>query len=168
MSDEAVARGRELVWHLGEAACVTFAKGDADTVISAFGGDPAHVSVMTIEESEAALSGYHYSAVPKTVLVRGVGDWQVAVEPNGFEGSRIEVLRPFCARGPALSVFWGLNGSQFSYAVGGRTAVGFAITEPARVAAWARGQRVLELVVDLSRCLRCTLRSSRPQDAAFY
>lgn len=110
-------------WH--QALCVTYGRcGDEAAMITAFGGDPA--ATMRAERLHEVLDGYHYSRVPPAVLVVSVGDWQIGIEENGFEGSRPEVLRRVAGAEFALSVYWNVNGhTRFSYSRGGRTQVGF-------------------------------------------
>jgi hypothetical protein len=151
VTDEVIGYYQDLLadrWDLGEAVCLTYAYGiDEDGLIRAFGGDPADTAPRSLVEAGAELSAYHYSEVPATVLVAPIGDWLLGLEYNGFQGSRPEVLRAASGGGHAasggghaasgggraLSVFWNINGHEtFCYAVGGRTVLGFDLTDPDR------------------------------------
>jgi hypothetical protein len=60
-----------------------------------------------------------------------IDDVVVAVEPNGFAGSRPEVLRRASGNGAAVSVFWNVNGqTRFSYAVAGAVVTSFELSAP--------------------------------------
>lgn len=65
-----------------------------------------------------------YDAIPVhagAALAGVLGEWTVLVEPNGFQGSRPDVLTGLSRRGRALSVFWNANGDgQLVYAEQGR------------------------------------------------
>ena len=55
-----------------------------------------------------------------------MGDVVVAVEPNGFQGSRPEVLRVASRMGDAVCVCWNVNlHCRFSYSVGGELVTSF-------------------------------------------
>jgi hypothetical protein len=136
VTEEVIGYYRELLagpWRgLSDAVCVTYVAGvDEDAMIRAFGGDPTEAAARSLSEVGAELAGYHYSAVPAVVLVTPVGDWLLGVEPNGFQGSRPEVLRAASVDGRALSVYWNINATnQITYAVGGRTSVVFDMHRP--------------------------------------
>ena len=62
----------------------------------------------------------------EVAAVGQVGDVVVAVEPNGFQGSRREVLRVASRVGEAVSVYWNVNlVCRFSYSVGGELVTSF-------------------------------------------
>lgn len=65
-----------------------------------------------------------YDAMPAhagAALAGRLGRWTVLVEPNGFQGSRPEVLSGLSNRGRALSAFWNGNGDgQLVYAEHGQ------------------------------------------------
>ncbi|MCA2215705.1 DUF6461 domain-containing protein [Jidongwangia harbinensis] len=112
------------------ALCFTYAKGlDEAALITAFGGDPS--ATMPQAELFETLAGFHYSRVPAALLVADLGGWCVGIEPNGYQGSRPEVLRRAAVGGAAVSVYWNVNATNaFSYATGGRTVVGFDMLDP--------------------------------------
>ncbi|KUL23700.1 DUF6461 domain-containing protein [Actinoplanes awajinensis] len=107
----------------GEAFCVTFVRGlDDAALIAAFGGDPA--GARSPADLAQVLDGFRYGEEPATLVVATIGDWRVAIEINGCQGSRPEVLRRAAAAGDgvALSVFRDVSGrSEFSYLSGDRT-----------------------------------------------
>ena len=115
-----------------EALCFTYAQGlDTAAMITAFGGDPA--AMMPEAALREALGRFHYSEVPPAVLVVELDGWCLGIEPNGFQGSRPEVLGRAAAGGAAVSVFWNINASnEFTYRAGGRTIVGFDMLSPER------------------------------------
>src|SRR5215210_1992446 len=97
---------------LSEAGCVTVVLGsDVPAVVSAFGGDPGVPPLHKTELLDLPL-------MTKVARVASVEPAVVAVEWNGFEGERIEVLRAVSANELAVSVFWHVNGRMtFSLAV---------------------------------------------------
>jgi len=117
---------------IGDAVCVTYAQGiDEDAMIRAFGGDPDQAALRSLAEVGEELAGYHYSEAPHVLPVTRVSDWLIGVEPNGFQGSRPEVLRAASVDGSALSVYWNINASnRFTYAADGRTSVVFDMRRP--------------------------------------
>jgi hypothetical protein len=105
------------------AACVTWVDGlQSQEVARRFGGDLRRTKRQTV----AAATREHYRSAsddPLGVLVVGEhGDWVVVVEPNGFQGSRREVLRELTRDGGrAASVYWNENADNaLVYSVGGR------------------------------------------------
>jgi hypothetical protein len=109
---------------LANGACVTVVRGlDLAGTVSAFGGDPSvgPIPLHTV-----------YAGVEPDVAAIGVlDDVVVVVEPNGFAGSRPEVLRLASAAGPAASVFWNINlHTRFSYAVDGQVVTSFELQSP--------------------------------------
>ena len=74
---------------LGAAACVTFVEGmDIAAVAEAFGG-----SLAEAVEKDLDPNGYDPEFETPWVALRQVGDWVLALEDNGWQGSRHEVLR---------------------------------------------------------------------------
>ncbi|MEU4689578.1 DUF6461 domain-containing protein [Actinoplanes sp. NPDC023714] len=118
---------------LAEALCVTWFRGiGADEAFRAFGADPATAEPLTPERAADLTDHVHYSDWPDVVKIGPLGgDWLVAVEVNGFQGTRPEVLRPLSRNGAALTVFWNVNAvNEFAYAAGGRTVVSFEMSDP--------------------------------------
>lgn len=135
MSEELIEHYRTLLANgpgPAEAVCLTYATGCAeDAIIRAFGGDPSTAEDATIAEAQAWAMSFHYSEVPCFALIGDFGDWWIAVEPNGFQGSRPEVLRGASAAGRALSVYWNVNADNaFNYAVAGRRLLTFDMMFP--------------------------------------
>jgi hypothetical protein len=110
---------------IGEAGCVTFVEGtDLGAVAAAFGG--------SLDEAvEVAVDGaYEPDYAQEAVMLRQVGGWVVAIEDNGWQGSRPEVLRRLIA-GRAVSCFWNVNAvTRFSYANHGTVVTAFEALFP--------------------------------------
>ena len=119
-------------WDLREAVCVSYVHGiGEDTMIRAFGGDPAGTAPRSARDTGEEFAGLRYDRIPPVLLVASVGEWLIGVEYNGFQGSRPEVLRGASSGGTAVSVYWNVNGTnRFTCATGGRTAVGFDMRRP--------------------------------------
>jgi hypothetical protein len=87
---------------VGEAACLTFVGGrDRDEILSAFGAQ--------LDQPTATLD----EALDDTITCVGVlawGDGFIAIEPNGGEGLRPDLLRELSRAGAAASLFWNVNG----------------------------------------------------------
>jgi hypothetical protein len=113
---------------LGDAACLTLTEpATADAVARAFGGDPAQVRELRLDEAAEEL------AEGPWVALRPVGTWILAVELNGWQGSRPEVLERVSAGGRAVSAYWNVNGqTQFSYAAAGQVLTAFDAVFPER------------------------------------
>jgi Family of unknown function (DUF6461) len=105
-----------------EALCVAVVTGRTeDEVLDAYGGDPAATFPATFEGVwDLGADG------DVVLLVRTVGDRVLAVENNGYEGSRPEVLREVTAPGAAMvSVFWNVSADRVSVAGDGALLVAF-------------------------------------------
>lgn len=88
---------------LHEAACVTvIAGGTPADVLAAFGADTS--IVLSLDDAFGGGDTYFAS-----VAVQGVPGGVVAVEWNGFQGSRPEVLARLSGLGPTASIFWNVN-----------------------------------------------------------
>jgi hypothetical protein len=113
---------------LDGAACLTLAEpGSVLAVAAAFGGDPARARALPL-----ARAGDEFAGVP-WVAVRAVDSWVLAVELNGWQGSRPEVLERVAAGGRAVSAYWNVNGqTQFSYAAAGQVLTAFDAVFPGR------------------------------------
>jgi hypothetical protein len=118
---------------LGEAFCITLVRGlDEAEVLRRFGGEGGRPRPLTAAEAwELSLSlaaGY-----PRLVLATRRGGWVVAVEANGWEGSRPEVLRALSAGTQAVSVYRTVNAlGYFSDAADGELRVQFELLFPQR------------------------------------
>lgn len=108
---------------LAVGACVTVVRGlDVASTVAAFGGDP---SIPPRPLASVFEQGFYMDIA----AVAAVGDVVVAVEPNGFAGSRPEVLRRASGNGAAVSVFWNVNDDTcFSYAVAGAVVTSFDLS----------------------------------------
>jgi hypothetical protein len=63
--------------------------------------------------------------------VRSLGPWVLAVEINGWQGSRAEVLSRISQGTRAVSALWNVNAlTRFSYAAGGRVLTAFEAMSP--------------------------------------
>jgi hypothetical protein len=95
-------------------------------VVGALGGDPS----VAPEPLAPLLTGGPYAEM---AAVGSVGDAVVALEFNGFQGSRPEVLRPASHEAVAVSVFWNAKGmSKFAYAVAGDVVTQFEFPSSGR------------------------------------
>jgi hypothetical protein len=99
---------------LAQAGCVTVVTGaTASHVLKAFGARTDHTHTV---DDAFLLEGH------AAVCVVDVPGGVVAVEINGYQGSRAEVLGPASRRGKAASIFWNVNYVvQFTCARRGRT-----------------------------------------------
>lgn len=113
---------------LDDAACLTLTEpATVAEVARAFGGDPARARELTLAEAAAELTDGPW------VAVRPVGSWVLAVELNGWQGSRPEVLERVAATGRAVSTYWNAGGrAQFAYAAAGRVLTRFDAVFPER------------------------------------
>lgn len=88
---------------LGEAACVTLVAGaTARDVLDAFGAD---TSIALTEEDAFGGGGTHFASVAARQVAGGV----VAVELNGFQGSKPDVLVRLSQLGLTASIFWNVD-----------------------------------------------------------
>jgi hypothetical protein len=117
---------------LREAFCITLVRGlDEGEVLRRFGGERSQPRPLTAGGA-GELSGSFHAGYPQTILAtRSVG-WAVAVEDNGFEGWRPEVLRALSRGSQAVSVFDNGSEGDFSYAADGRLLVQFELLFPRR------------------------------------
>lgn len=87
---------------LGEAGCLTVVVGaDTEKVLDAFAAE----SKERVSIEDASLV-----PTPHVAVADAAGGALVAVELNGYEGSRPEVLARASRRGKAASVYWEING----------------------------------------------------------
>ncbi|MEV1287659.1 DUF6461 domain-containing protein [Micromonospora sp. NPDC049679] len=107
---------------LSVAATVTVATGaTVEEVLLAFGADPHRsATIRDIEQNHGPGSLDPWVAVLDTTGA------VLAVEYNGFEGSRAPVVRTASARGRAASMFWNVNAvTRLSFAEQGRLLASF-------------------------------------------
>jgi hypothetical protein len=102
---------------LSDAACVTaIADAAVEAVLAAFGADPS------IELTGNDAFGDDYGGA---VAAHAVPGGVVAVELNGYQGSRGEVLARLSTLGLAASIFWNVeDDNAFTYASDGEVADG--------------------------------------------
>jgi hypothetical protein len=117
---------------LGEAFCITLVRGlDEAEVLRRFGGEHSPPRRLTVAEV-----GELWEPLPtrylQLVLVATADGWVVAVEGNGFEGWRPEVLRALSRDTQAVSVFDNSIEGYFSYAADGALLVQFELLFPQR------------------------------------
>jgi hypothetical protein len=116
---------------LREAFCITLVRGlDEGEVLRRFGGERSQPRTLTVGEA-GELSGFH-AGYQQIVLVARPGSWSVAVEDNGWEGWRPEVLRALSRGTQAVSVLDNGSEGYFSYAADGRLLVQFELLFPQR------------------------------------
>jgi hypothetical protein len=113
---------------LDDAACLTLTEAaTVAEVARAFGGDPGRARELTLDEAAEQLTEGPW------IAVRPVGSWVLAVELNGWQGSRPEVLERVSAGGRAVSAYWSVNGqTQFCYADRGQVMTAFDAVFPER------------------------------------
>jgi hypothetical protein len=88
---------------IGEAGCVTFVAGaDVASVTRGFGGRAGDATTMTLRDVDARPG-------EDLVAVRSLGPWVLAVEINGWQGSRAEVLARISRGTRAVSAFCNVN-----------------------------------------------------------
>jgi Family of unknown function (DUF6461) len=116
---------------LREAFCITLVRGlDEAEVLRRFGGEHSPARRLTVAEV-GKLSEPLPSRDLQLVLVAVADGWSVAVEANGFEGSRPEVLRALSRGSQAVSVYRNVNAlGYFSDAVDGALLVQFELLFP--------------------------------------
>ena len=118
---------------LREAFCITLVRGlDQAEVLRRLGGEQSQPRTLTAAEA-GELSGSFDAGYPQLVLAARAGGWSVAVEDNGWEGSRPEVLRALSGGTQAVSVYRNVEAlGYFNYAVAGEVLVGFELLFPQR------------------------------------
>jgi hypothetical protein len=117
---------------LRQAFCITLVGGlDEPEVLRRFGGERSQPRTLTVTEA-GELSGSFHAGYPQLVLVATADGWSVAVEDNGFEGWRPEVLQALSRGTQAVSVFDNGSEGYFSYAVNGALLVQFELLFPQR------------------------------------
>ncbi|MFF2087241.1 DUF6461 domain-containing protein [Nocardia sp. NPDC058176] len=111
---------------LAEAATITVvAARNPDTVVRAFGGDPATPEAMATLEGRAMEHGDPWLAVAP------VADGVLAVEYNGYQGSHAPELRALSRGTRAASMYWNINGlTRLSFAADGRIVAAGELGEP--------------------------------------
>lgn len=117
-------------------ATVTIASGvGVEELISAFGGDP------TVPAAALAPGD-----MDQRLLVGVLGNGVVAIEPDGWQGNRPEVLRRVSVNGRVASLYWNVNAvERFAAAEAGEMLDKFEY--------WSHAEspRILELSEDLDR-----------------
>jgi Family of unknown function (DUF6461) len=111
---------------LHEAFCITLVRGaDGVEVLRRFGGEQGQLRTLTLGEA-GELSGSFQAGYPQLVLAARSGGWTVAVEDNGWEGTRPEVLWALSRGTRAVSVYRNVHAlSLFRLAVDGALVVQF-------------------------------------------
>jgi Family of unknown function (DUF6461) len=117
---------------LRDAFCITLVRGlDEVEALRRLGGERSQPRPLTVSEA-GQLSGSLHAGYPQLVLVAKADVWSVAVEDNGFEGKRPEVLRALSSGTQAVSVFHNGSEGYFSYAMDGGLLVQFELLFPQR------------------------------------
>jgi Family of unknown function (DUF6461) len=117
---------------LRETFCITLVRGlDQAEVLRRFGGERSQPRTLTVTQT-GELSGSFHARSPQLILVTTADGWSVAVEDNGFEGWRPEVLRALSRDSQAVSVYDNRSEGYFSYAADGRLLVQFELLFPQR------------------------------------
>jgi hypothetical protein len=110
---------------IAQAACITVATClSCEEVLLALGADLDSGTLPWADLSQIE---------EPTVAVVAAGDAVVAVEPNGWQGNRPEVLRPLSRSGRAASTYWNTDSDmKVSVAEGGRLLCTFDPVAPDR------------------------------------
>jgi Family of unknown function (DUF6461) len=118
---------------LREAFCITLIRGlDQAEVLRRIGGERSRPRSLTVAEAGERSNSFR-AGYPQLVLVARADGWSVAVEDNGWEGSRPEVLRALSGGTQAVSVYRNVNAlGYFSYAVDGGLLARFELLFPQR------------------------------------
>src|SRR6266536_1885952 len=113
--------------------CFSLVRGlDQVEVLRRFGGERNQPRTLTLGEA-GHLSGSFHAGYPQLILVTKAGGWSVAVEDNGWEGTRPEVLRALSRGTRAVSVHSTVGAlGHFNYAVDGEVLVSFELLFPHR------------------------------------
>jgi Family of unknown function (DUF6461) len=133
----AEATAADYAWFNGhglrQAFCITLVRGlDQGEVLRRFGGERSQPRALTAGEA-GELSGSFHAGYPQIILATRSAGWAVAVEDNGWEGSRPEVLRALSGGTQAVSVYRNVNAlGYFSDAVDGQVRVRFELLFPQR------------------------------------
>jgi hypothetical protein len=133
----AEATAADYAWFNGhwlrQAFCITLVRGlDEGEVLRRFGGERSQPRALTAGEA-GELSGSFHAGYPQIILATRSAGWAVAVEDNGWEGSRPEVLRALSGGTQAVSVYRNVNAlGYFSDAVDGEVLVQFELLFPQR------------------------------------
>ncbi|MEO3805674.1 DUF6461 domain-containing protein [Nonomuraea sp. B1E8] len=108
--------------------CLTWCQGDdLEVVARDFGADLAGGLWADPDELEE-LEEEHRGELLQLTAADG---WVIALEPQGFEGSRKEVLTRLSRSEQALSVYWNVEmDSAIAYADGGRVLTTFNLVNP--------------------------------------
>ncbi len=121
---------------LRDAACVTLVRSDDRAeVVRRFGGSPGGARRLSLAAAGnlAAATDSGELIESQWLGVRSLGRWTLAVEVNGWQGSRPEVLERVSAGTRAVSAYWNVNGgTRFSYAAAGRVLAAFDAVFPDR------------------------------------
>ncbi|WP_157537088.1 DUF6461 domain-containing protein [Nocardioides sp. Root190] len=96
---------------VGVACCITVVAGiDSDEALRRFGADTSRPLDPSVEADDAEAYGW-------SISVAAAPGGVVAVEPNGFQGSREDVLLRVAGNSVAASVFWNVNDDNSFVAV---------------------------------------------------
>jgi Family of unknown function (DUF6461) len=118
---------------LREAFCITLVRGlDEVEVLRRFGAERSQPRPLTVAEAGELVGSFH-AGYPQLILVARADGWSVAVEDNGWEGSRPEVLRALSDGTQAVSVYRNVNAlGYFSDAIDQELLVQFELLFPQR------------------------------------
>ncbi|GGK91003.1 hypothetical protein Ppa06_57230 [Planomonospora parontospora subsp. parontospora] len=113
---------------LPDNLCLTWCQSDdLEDIARKFGADVETGLWATIDEIEEM-----EQEDDEAVLLEldSMGDWAIAFEPNGIEGSRKAVMESVSIGGCAFSIFWNVElDSSVIYAVDGRIVTSFTLLE---------------------------------------
>jgi hypothetical protein len=111
---------------LRQAFCLSLVRGlDEAELLRRLGGERSQPGTLTLAEA-GELAGSFHAGYPQIILAAKADGWSVAVENNGWEGSRPEVLRALSQGTQAASVYQNVNALRsFNYAVDGEVLVTF-------------------------------------------
>ncbi|MGK5553651.1 DUF6461 domain-containing protein [Actinomadura kijaniata] len=118
---------------LGEIFCLTFVKRvDEAEALSRLGALPDTLRRRTVQEAHRAHGSYE-AGYAELAFALNLGDWTVLIEPDGFQGSLIELLTALSRGTEAVSVQrHDYADHGFGYAVDGTLVTGFEPTWPDR------------------------------------
>jgi hypothetical protein len=111
---------------LRQAFCLSLVRGlDEAELLRRLGGERSQPGTLTLAEA-GELAGSFHAGYPQIILAAKADGWSVAVENNGWEGSRPEVLRALSQGTQAVSVYQNVNALRsFNHAVDGEVLVTF-------------------------------------------
>jgi hypothetical protein len=139
---------------LGEIYCLTFVRGvDETEALLRMGGLEDTISQRRLPDVREEMRSYD-AGYPGIAQALSLGAWTVIIEPNGFQGSNVQLLNAVSRGTEAVSVLrHDYAEDHFAYSVEGTLLTEFA----PRVAAVRRGTEPDRLVGAQNWATRCDL-----------